>query len=82
MKATPTETVASEASEGPGLVHRLQRLLPWELQGNKSLPLKAIYLCGVVELLQGVTGAFPTAAVHHEGIPPHYCKNTGDTNKT
>lgn len=39
------------------------------------------YLCRVVELLQGVAGAFPTAAVHHEGIPPHDCKNRGDTTK-
>lgn len=26
-----------EASEGPGLVHWVQQLLPWELRGNKSL---------------------------------------------
>lgn len=29
------------------------------------------YLCGVVELLQGIAGSFPTAAFHHEGVPPH-----------
>lgn len=36
--------------------------------------LLASYLSGVVELLQGVAGPFPTASVHHEGIPSHYCK--------
>lgn len=46
-----------------------------------SMEARCLYLRGIVELLQGVTGAFPTAAIHHEGIPPHYCKNTGDTNK-
>lgn len=38
--------------------------------------LLASYLSGVVELLQGVSGPFPTASVHHEGIPSHYCKKT------
>lgn len=38
--------------------------------------LLASYLSGVVELLQGVAGPFPTASIHHEGIPSHYCKKT------
>lgn len=34
----------------------------------------AYYLCGVVELLQGVARPLPTATVHHKGVPPHDCK--------
>ena len=49
--------------------------------GTESFCREGAYLGGVVELLQGVSGAFPTAAVHHKGIPPHDCKDTGDTNK-
>lgn len=51
--------------------------------GCEQERLRASYLRGVVELLQGVARAFPAAAVHHEGIPPHDCeKNRGGSDET